>query len=100
MAKFHVGQAVRIARNFGETVFDVTIGRESVVTETNVTPVNPLLQQHFQAAGCPALVRLRDFPPHWLFAEDELEPIVPPGLESYEEITQLYTPDICEVDIT
>lgn len=83
---FHIGQRVKIIRNVGpiKSLTPVIVGKESVIIGFIDSEE---AQRHL---GCNT--QLLDFK-GLLFHTDELEPILPDGLESPEEIKELYTPE-------
>lgn len=97
MSKFYVSQPVRVncpemLPGHGPSVYH---GMETFVTALHV-PV----QSHGIPLYVGTEVNLPTSAPgytHCVFEDHELEPIVPPGLESNEEIDALYEPQPIEV---
>lgn len=82
MTAFYVGQRVRVVRNVSQMrSLDRVIGLESFVVSVDAP--------HGWAGHT---ILLAEYGSGLLFHPDDLEPILPPGLESLAEINALYEP--------
>lgn len=96
MAKFVIGQRVRIVRdNTGDT--PEWVGRETFITGAlgwyEVGPASTVGERYYGYMVDTHALGVGDYFEYGVCSEDELEPAVPDGMESPEESEKLWQPE-------